>query len=268
MSNNLFFSVNICCFNSEKYIRETVDSVINQTYTNWEIIVVNDGSCDGTEEIIHSYINQGIPIIYHYQENSGFASARNKAMELSNADWIVLIDHDDICISNRLEIQANHILENANAKLFFGNTIHFNDEGSELRRQFDRFNPCGLDLRAGLAMNNLLSHGCFIDTEGVVFNKEAALSIGGFSMEYKFVIDYDFFIRMGSKFDIFAGEEIVSKWRVHEKQATQNMTNIIPKEDMMLLKKYFWAKNVTSNTRFSMIFIHLKKYIKRFFFKI
>ena len=73
---------------------------------------------------------------------------------------------------------------------------------------------------------------------------------------------------MGSKFDIFAGEEIVSKWRVHEKQATQNMTNIIPKEDMMLLKKYFWAKNVTSNTRFSMIFIHLKKYIKRFFFKI
>ncbi len=69
MKNNLFISVMICCYNSEKYLREAIDSVIDQTYTNWEIVIVNDGSTDGTEEIILDYIDKGIPITYLKQEN-------------------------------------------------------------------------------------------------------------------------------------------------------------------------------------------------------
>ena len=99
----------ICCYNSEKYLHETIDSVIDQTYTNWEIVIVNDGSTDGTEEIILDYIDQGIPITYLKQENKGFGAARNKAIELAKGDWIAIIDHDDICIPNRLESQVNDI---------------------------------------------------------------------------------------------------------------------------------------------------------------
>ena len=71
----------ICCYNSEKYLYETIDSIINQTYTNWEIVAINDGSTDSTEEIILDYMHQGVPIVYHKQENMGFAAARNKALE-------------------------------------------------------------------------------------------------------------------------------------------------------------------------------------------
>ena len=110
MTNDIFFSVMICCYNSEKYLRETIDSVINQTYTNWEIVAVNDGSSDSTEEIIQLYINRGVPITYSYQENAGFANARNKAIDLAKSDWIVIIDHDDICLSDRLEKQALDML--------------------------------------------------------------------------------------------------------------------------------------------------------------
>ena len=152
--------------------------------------------CVITYCLVHNYIDEGISIIYHYQENAGFANARNEAMSLASGDWIAIIDHDDVCLLDRLEIQSTHIHKHPNAKLFFANTIHFNDEGVEIRRQFDRFNPCKLDLRAGKALNNLLIHGCFIDTESVVFNKEAALSIGGFNTEYKYVVDADFFKRI------------------------------------------------------------------------
>ena len=64
MIHDIFFSVMICCYNSEKYLRETLDSVINQTHQNWEIVIINDGSTDKTEEIILEYKNDGVPIIY------------------------------------------------------------------------------------------------------------------------------------------------------------------------------------------------------------
>ena len=132
MTNDILFSVMICCYNSEKYLRETIDSVVKQSYTNWEIIAVNDGSTDDTEEIILDYIHQGFRITYHNQENKGFAAARNKAIELAKGEWVAIIDHDDICLLDRLEVQFTHIQENPTAKLFFGDAIHFIDEGVEI----------------------------------------------------------------------------------------------------------------------------------------
>jgi len=252
----------ICCYNSEKYISETIDSIINQTYDNWEIIAINDGSKDNTEEIILNYKQQGVPITYYSQENKGFASARNKAMELAKGDWIAIIDHDDICLLDRLEIQSTHIRENPNAKLFFGNTIHFNNEGVEIRRQYDRVNPCGLDWRAGKALNNLIIHGAVMASSVVVFNKEAALSVGGFNTKYKYVVDADFFKRMGSKYDMYAGEETIAKWRVHTNQTTNNIDDIIFKEGNQTFIKYFFFEGVNNKARLSMILYLVRRYLK------
>jgi glycosyltransferase involved in cell wall biosynthesis len=268
MKNDIFISVMICCYNSEKYISETLDSVVNQTYKNWEIVAINDGSIDNTEKILMSYKNNGIPITYYKQKNKGFASARNKAMGLAKGNWIAIIDHDDICMPNRLEVQANHIKTNPDAKLFFADTIHFSDAEPEIRRQFDRIKPCELDLRSEKAMNNLLIHGCFIDTESVVFNKEAALSVGAFNIEYKYVVDFDFFLRMGSKYNIFSGSEVISKWRVHKHQATQTMGSILHDERKRMFNEYFWFCGVTNRTRFAMIFNLIKNYIKELIFSI
>jgi glycosyltransferase involved in cell wall biosynthesis len=266
MSVNIFFSVMICCYNSEKYLRETIDSVINQTYKNWEIVAVNDGSTDKTEEILLEYKSKGVPITYFCQKNQGFAVARNKAIELSKGKWIAVIDHDDICLPKRLEIQKNHIQENSSVKLFFANTIHFDDDGTEIRRQFDRFNPCGLDLTKVKATNNLLVHGCFIDTEAVIFNKKAAISIGGFDTSYKFVADYEFFLRMGLTFDLFGSEALVSKWRVHKGQASQTMEMIMFNEGNRNYFKYFHSNYITTKTRVRMILNFGKRYLKKVLF--
>jgi glycosyltransferase involved in cell wall biosynthesis len=266
MLDNVFFSVMICCYNSEKYLRETIDSVINQTYKNWEIVAINDGSTDKTEDILLEYKSRGVPITYFRQKNQGFAAARNKAVELSKGEWIAVIDHDDLCLPQRLEIQANHIRKNPSAKLFFANTVHFDDHGDEIRRQFDRLNPCELSLTKGKAMNSLLAFGCFIDTEAVIFNKKAALSIGGFDTFYKYAVDYDFFLRMGSVFDLFGSEELVSKWRVHKNQASQKMGMIMFKESNQTFCKYYHHDGVSNKTRFRMILNFAKRYLKKFLF--
>jgi glycosyltransferase involved in cell wall biosynthesis len=266
MNDNILFSIMICCYNSEKYLRETLDSVINQTYKKWEIIAINDGSIDQTEEILLEYKNKGIPLTYQRQENNGFAAARNRALRLSRGEWIALIDHDDICLPTRLEIQANHIRDNPNAMLFFANTVHFDDNGTEIRRQFDRFNPCGLNLTKINAMNSLLAFGCFIDTESVVFNKKAALSIGGFDTSYKYVVDYEFFLRMGAVYDLYCSEELVAKWRLHQNQASRKMGMIIFKEANRNSFKYFQFNSVTNKTRIKMLFNFMKRCFKMVLF--
>jgi glycosyltransferase involved in cell wall biosynthesis len=248
----------VCCYNSEKYISETIDSILNQTYTHWEIIAVNDGSTDGTEKIIKGYIKAGVPIVYYSQANKGLTNARNKAIELSNNDWIAVIDHDDICMPDRLEKQAADIKNNMNCHLFFGNCIHFNDDEKKIREQFDFIYPCDLDLSAGNATSMLLKHGNFIDMETVVFNKNAAINIGGFNKKYKYITDYDFLIKMSNKYNFYCNPEILSKYRIHDDQMTQTMQSDSIKEHLE-----FYYLNIKDNNSPLLIRIRLLiKYIK------
>ena len=238
MNNDIFISIMICCYNSEKYLNQTIDSIINQTYSNWEIIVINDGSTDSTEEIIFDYIDKGYPITYSKQHNKGFGSARNKAMELAKGDWIAIIDHDDICLPNRLELQCLDIINNPNAKLFFGNSIHINDKGKFLRYHFDLINPSTYNLEKNKAEKNLLRYGCFIDSETVVFNKNMAKQIGGFNETYKYILDFDFFLRVAKKHLLYCNTNPLSKWRIHSEQATQTMGTVVLNETIDLYIYY------------------------------
>ena len=229
-NTDIFFSVIICCYNSERYIRETIDSVISQTHKNWEIVIVNDGSTDSTEEIILNYKNKGINIIYTKQENLGFAAARNKAISIANAEWIAIIDHDDICLPDRLEIQSTQIVSNPESKLFFGNVLHFEKIDNKEITHLSKINLKKIKLNKKEIYYSLLRYGCFIDSESVVFSKIAARKINFFNNNYKFVADYDFFIRLGKIYDFNYINQTLSKWRLHKKQSTKTMKKMYVKE--------------------------------------
>ena len=259
-------SVVMNCYNGERYLREAIESVYKQTYKNWEIIFWDNASSDNSAIIAKSYDEK----LRYFRSNQtvNLSVARNKALQKASGEFIALLDCDDIWLPKKLEIQSKHIQENPTAKLLFANTIHIDDKGVEIRRQYDRFNPCQLDLSKGKALNHLIIHGCFIDTEAVIFDKEAALSIGGFNTKYRNILDADFFMRMGSKYDMYAGEETIAKWRVHTDQGTQTMGDIIFKEKQQIFNKYFWFEGVTNLSRIIMIFNIIKLYLKFFLIKI
>ena len=244
---------------------ETIDSVIDQTYANWEIVIVNDGSTDSTEEIIFDYIEQGIPISYFKQENRGFGAARNIAMENAKGDWIAIIDHDDICMPNRLRSQVNDIMNNPKASLFFGNSIHMNSNGDFINYHFDGINPTNFDLSKGKAAENLLKHGCFIDSETVIFNKNIANFIGGFNETYKHVLDYEFFLRVGENYSMYCSDNVLSKWRIHAKQATQTMGGIVHLENIKVCLDYINKRQISLSVKSSLLLMILKLYVKYIF---
>lgn len=257
MNEKIWFSIIICCYNSEKYLKYTLESVINQSYKLWELIIIDDGSSDKTKSIIDKYITKNSKIKYFYQNNSGFASARNFALKEAANEWVVILDHDDIALQNRLEIHANQITKHPNVKLFFGDTIHFKDDGSKIRNNFDIFNLKKITLEKGKVYESLLIEGCFIDSESVVFSKNAAKKIGKFNIKYKYLADYEFFCRMGLHYDFAMTNQILSKWRVHESQATNKMDTIYKKELLI-----FYVKNILSSSSIKIKIILIIRIIK------
>ena len=219
LDNDILITVNICCYNSSKYLNETINSVLNQTYSNWELLIIDDGSTDNTKYIVEQYLNKNSKIRYYYQKNKGYSNARNKAINLSKGNWISLIDHDDVMFPERLLEQVSEIKKHPNAKLFSSNSQHIDDQGNYIIDSFSKFNPLNLDFSSRNAAFELIKNGCFVGTETVTFNKEVALKIGGFNENYKFLGDYDFFIKLALNYNIHISNKILSKHRVHKKNA-------------------------------------------------
>ena len=100
-------------YNSEKFIKDTVESVLKQTYENWEMILVDDCSSDNSENIVKEFLDKDDRIKYiKLEENSGAAIARNKAIEMSTGRFIAFLDSDDIWAYNKLEKQINFMTKN------------------------------------------------------------------------------------------------------------------------------------------------------------
>ena len=244
---NFFFSIIICSYNSEKYISETLDSIIAQSFKKWEIIIVDDGSKDNSCIIIENYVKNNRNIKLIKQKNKGIAISRNIAVKNSLSEWVVIMDHDDLCDKNRLQNQYEEIINNQNCKLFFGDVILFDNKKYKekrfsISRQKDNFDPLKLNLKKVEAYYNLIKYGCFIVSSSVVFNKKCGESIGFFDGKYKFITDYIFFLNFAYKFNLFCSDKIICHWRIHD----QNLSKMLYQNShpvLSLNRIYFYELN-------------------------
>lgn len=98
-------------WNTDKFIAETIQSVIDQTYTNWELIIVDDCSSDNTNQIVASFEDERIKYL-HNEKNLGAALTRNKALREAKGEWIAFLDSDDLWMPEKLEHQIDFMNEN------------------------------------------------------------------------------------------------------------------------------------------------------------
>ena len=98
-------------WNTGKFIAESIKSVIDQTYTNWELIIVDDCSTDNTDEVVNSFNDNRIKY-FHNEKNSGAALTRNKALREARGEWIAFLDSDDLWMPKKLEHQINFMKKN------------------------------------------------------------------------------------------------------------------------------------------------------------
>ena len=102
-------SIVMPCYNGEDFIKETIDSVLKQTYTNWELLVIDDGSKDDSPSIVNKYASDDSRIKLIKQQNAGSAVARNNGIRHSKGQFLALLDSDDIWLPGFLESQIRFI---------------------------------------------------------------------------------------------------------------------------------------------------------------
>ena len=134
-------SVIMAVYNEEKFLSETIQSVLDQTFSNFEFIIINDASTDGSLDIINSYNDSRI-FLYNNKNNLGIAKSLNKGFEFSNGNYIARIDANDIAMPNRFEKQVNYFNNNTDTGLV-GTLYNYVDEKSNFIRKgiYNFFSP-------------------------------------------------------------------------------------------------------------------------------
>jgi len=184
-NDNPLVSVIIPAYNSEKYIRRALESVFSQTYTHYELIVVDDGSSDSTKDIVLEYANK---LQYFYQTNAGASSARNYGIKSSKGTLIAFLDSDDLWYPEKLKIQVDAYLNEPDAVL-----IH-----TEVDRQFN-FNGF-IEIRK---KDIFATHKPFIEIfkatdlkpSSVMISRKTLDSVGLFNINLPTAEDKDLFLR-------------------------------------------------------------------------
>ena len=126
---NELVSVITPCYNSEKFLDECISSVLNQTYQNWEMLIVDDNSSDNSSILINSYSKKGERIKPLYlNDNIGAAMARNKAISKAKGKYLAFLDSDDVWLPKKLEIQTNFMKKNNYSFVFSSYSVISDDE--------------------------------------------------------------------------------------------------------------------------------------------
>lgn len=215
-------SVIIPTFNKAFLLKEAIDSVLSQTFQDFEIIVVDDGSTDNTREIVARISDSRI--VYHFQRNEGVNRARNKGIEISKGEYLAFLDHDDIWLPFKLELQMGCMERHREIDFVFSNFNALIDETkkiipSYIKKQYSVFSQNKLEFQEIFefredirTISKCVSHG-----EGTFYwgnmlpsillgnyalnpsrliRKRAMDKIGGFSEKFPITDDYEAIIRM------------------------------------------------------------------------
>jgi len=205
-------SVVTLAYQHEKYIAEAIQSVLDQTFTDFELIVVNDGSSDRTDEIIRSF--QDDRIIYIYQENQGPSAAANNGISAASAKYIALMSGDDVCYAQRLAVEYQHLQDSGNRVVF--SWVDFIDDDSQpfVGEHFaqDFFNHPQRN-RAEM-LNWFFMKGNYLCAVTALVEKQILVECGLFNPALIQLQDFEMWVEIIKKYDISLLEDKLVKYRV------------------------------------------------------
>ncbi len=229
-------SIIVPCYNQAQYLDECLQSVVEQTYKNWECIIVNDGSLDNTKEIAGKWTEKYNHFKYLYKDNGGLSSARNTGINIAQGTYILPLDADDKISINYLE-ECLKIFENIpETKLVYGNAIKFGKLNENWKLN-------------SYSYNNLLHNNMIFCT--AMYKKMNWQLAGGYDEKmHQGFEDWEFWIQMLKKEDVVIHtKKCTFYYRIKENSMTTNLNdNINFKKE---LREYIYKKHRSKYTNFT-----------------
>ena len=216
-------------YNGEKYLAEAIESILDQTYTDFEFLILDDCSTDKSHEIISSYKDKRIHFIKN-EQNMGQSNTMNIGIKLSKGKFIARLDQDDLSCKTRLDNQLYFISKSVCS--IVGTWAYAIDQDGEIIGYVQH--PTDHDIiKNALAINPTFSHS------SVMFNKDDIISLGCYSSRFTIGMDWHLWIKAGKSGLIFGNiDEYLVKLRLHSDQTTKNKHGVkhLHKESLELIK--------------------------------
>jgi glycosyltransferase involved in cell wall biosynthesis len=215
-------SIVVPTYNHAQYIGQALNSVFEQTYKDFEVIVIDDGSTDNTRGAIQPFSNN---LRYIYQKNSGRGAARQRGVEESHAEFIAFLDSDDIWFPRKLERQISYIQENGFSGLLHTKVIFITEDGISRRknRAYDKMYRHAN--KSGFSYVSLL-YCCPLFMSSVVIPKGLILEAGGFSSNFWVLEDLDFVLRLVK----ISGIKLLDEQLVWHRDHTRNAATVMKRD--------------------------------------
>lgn len=224
-------SVLMTAYNAERYLAEAIESVLGQTYPDFEFVFINDGSTDGTRAIAEAYAKKDARLKIILRPNKGFGVSLNEGLETVQNEWVSRLDADDIMMPNRIERQLRFVHEHPEVAVA-GSFVHIINESGRVVSRFT--SPVNGSVAFGefIRQNELIN---YIIHPSVIFRKSAVQQLGGYRPEYWPYDDVDLWTRMAERgYTILVQPEFLTKYRIHKSAVT------IARHRLLLMKRQ-WA---------------------------
>lgn len=238
-------SVIMNCYNGEKYLREAIDSVLAQTYQNWEIVFWDNQSTDRSAEIFKSYSDRRFRY-FRAPEHTVLGQARNLSVEQARGEWIAFLDSDDLWLPEKLVKQTTIIAEEGSRLgLVYGHALPLiqadgrgtywgrraaRKTGSDKIREF----PEGNVFAAILKEN-------FVPLVSAVVRRSAFIAVGGLTPHLKQAEDYELFVKISAEFNVRALKEACCLFRIHETNLSHSQAEESHRECLAIVSAYLPA---------------------------
>ena len=235
MTNNPAITVLMAVFNGGRFLTQAIDSVLAQTFTSFELLIIDDGSTDNSQYIIKQYQDPRIRLLNN-NENEGLVYTRNRGIQEVRTEFVAILDCDDIALANRLEIQYKFFKNNPNVALCSGRAMYIDSNGNSIGET-----PVISGYR-----NEQLLFGNFLVNSAVMARTDIIKAVGSYKANAP-AEDYDLAMRISATYRIEMINTILVKYRIHENNVSkQNLTH--QKEvEKNILRDFHTKFNIKSN---------------------
>jgi glycosyltransferase involved in cell wall biosynthesis len=218
--------------NGAATLREAIDSVLAQTFADWELVVWDDRSTDGSAKVVSQYRDPRIRYFLS-PEDTPLGKARSDAMRHARGEWLAFLDQDDVWLRHKLHKQM--VLAAEGVGLIYGRTIRFYPNGRE--RDYDHAHEYAL-LPEGDIFTKLFTKSCFIAMSSAMFRSSAIESVGDIPEEVRIIPDYYLYVAVAQKYRVRAVQEPVCRYRMHSDSMSHITALEMHKEALWLVDRW------------------------------
>lgn len=212
--NNPLVSVLMPAYNTERFISEAIDSILNQTYQNFEFLILDDASTDNTWKIIQKYAEKDLRVkAYQNEVNLNIVKSRNKLFTLADlkAKYYAIFDSDDVSLENRLEQEVEFLEENPEYGIVGGHNLIINEKSEVIAKR--KYETDYKKIRKNILIQSPLSQ------PSVMIRKSSIEKVGIYNEAFQYCEDYDLWIRILTHFKIINIDKFLLKYRISIEQS-------------------------------------------------